>query len=267
MVTNVLSGYESILSERDGTVLLLTLNRPEKLNAANNRLHEELSRVFVEADNDSESNVIVVTGAGRAFCVGGDVEEQKEGAERIRESQRVRNRSQAIIENLLTVEKPIISMVNGPALGFGAVLALTCDIAVAADDAIIADRHINVGLVAADGGTVILPLLIGVNRAKELLMTGRKLTGREAADMGLVNHAVPPAELRSFTMKLGHELGSLMPFSVRATKVAINRILRRQLLEQMDATTAWQAVAMPRDDRIEALNAFLERREPKFTGR
>ena len=264
---NVLEGYDWILSERVGRVLLLTLNRPEKLNACFSPMLAELGRVFSDADEDPQSNAIVLTGAGHAFCAGGDVQEQKKAQEYTRSSPRIRGHGQEIIERILAVEKPLISMVNGLAFGLGAILALTCDISIAADDALIAERHVNVGLVAADGGTVIYPLLVGVNRAKEFLMRGSKISGKEGAEIGLVNHAVPLEDLRTFTMEVAAELANQMPYSVRATKTAINRMLRQQLLDQMDTTTAWQGLAHHREDRLEALMAFHEKREPHFTGR
>ncbi len=264
---DVLPGYELILSERVGKVLVLTLNRPDKLNAVSMKLHAELDRIFVDADDDPDSEVIVLTGAGRAFCAGGDVQEQRVAGDVVRANRRVRGSAISLIENFLNVEKPVVGIINGPAIGLGATLALLCDIIVAADDAVISDRHVNVGLVAADGGTVIWPYLVGIARAKEFLMMGRRITGKDAAAMGLVNYAKPQAELKDFALGLAKELTTLMPYSVRATKVAINRMLRQQLLDQMDTTMAWQGIALQREDRLEALEAFHEKREPRFTGR
>jgi enoyl-CoA hydratase len=172
-----------------------------------------------------------------------------------------------LVEGLLAIEKPVIAMVNGPAVGLGATIALLCDVIVAAEDAKIGDTHVNVGLVAGDGGVVIWPLLVGVARAKEYLMTGTLLSGAEAAAIGLVNHAVPTADLRRTTMALARQLGDQMPYAVRATKVAVNRLLRRQVLEVMDAGLAWEDLSMPMADHREAATAFLEKRRPHFTGR
>jgi enoyl-CoA hydratase len=264
-----LSSYRTIKVDREGDILILTLNRPERLNAVNGEMHRELAHIFVDADRDQESNVVVVTGAGRAFCAGGDVGgmTSEAGSNLIQEGVRVRGEGHLVVESLLAVEKPVIAMVNGPAVGLGATIALLCDVIVAAEDARIGDRHVNVGLVAGDGGAVIWPLLIGVARAKEYLMTGDLVNGKEAAAMGLVNHAVPPEELRSFTMSLARKLGDQMPYAVRATKAAVNRMLRRQVLDMMDACLAWEELSMKMADHREAAAAFLERRKPHFVGR
>lgn len=264
-----LSSYRTIQISREGDILILTLNRPERLNAVNGEMHAELARIFLDADEDPDSNVIVLTGAGRAFCAGGDVSgmTSEAGSNLIQRGLRIRGEGHQVVESLLAVEKPIIAMVNGPAVGLGATLALLCDVIVAAEDARIGDRHVNVGLVAGDGGAVIWPLLIGVARAKEYLMTGDLLTGKDAAAIGLVNHAVPQEELRSYTMALARKLADQMPFAVRATKVAVNRMLRRQVLEMMDACLAWEEQSMKMEDHREAAAAFLERRKPRFVGR
>lgn len=258
--------YTTINVERDGAVLVLTLNRPDKLNAVNRAMHRELEAALAAADSDASSNVIVLTGAGRAFCAGGDTSEQADAKEFMRTNRKIRNETQRFMETLLCVEKPIVAMVNGPAVGLGANLALLSDIVIAAEDATIADTHTKVGLVAADGGTVVWPLLIGFARAKEYLLLGKTLDGKAAAELGLVNHAVPRSDLRTFTMMIAHELASLMPHSVRATKVTMNRMLRHQVLDQMDACGAWQATALHSDDRVEAFRAFHEKRKPNFTG-
>ncbi len=262
-----LSGYKTIKTDLDGDVLVLTLNRPDRMNAVNGEMHAELTRIFIDADRHNESNVIVVTGAGRASCAGGDVSgmTSESGSNLAQERMRVRSEALTLVDNLLSLEKPVIAMVNGPAVGLGATIALMCDIIVAAEDAKIGDRHVDVGLVAGDGGAVIWPALIGVGRAKEYLMTGDLVTGKRAAEIGLVNHAVPTDQLREFTIALAHRIGEKMPYAVRATKVSINRVLKRQALELMDASMAWEEVSMRMEDHREAAAAFLEKRKPRFT--
>ena len=263
------SRYETIRAEQEDDILILTLNRPERLNAVNGQMHAELAHIFLDVDLDQDSNVVVITGEGRAFCAGGDVSgmTSESGSNLIREGVRVRGEAHQLVEGLLAIEKPVISMINGPAVGLGATIALLCDVIVAAADARLGDTHVNVGLVAGDGGAVIWPLLIGVARAKEYLMTGKLITGTEAAAMGLVNHAVPREELRGFTMTLARQLADQMPYAVRATKVAVNRMLRRQVLEMMDACLAWEDLSMGMADHREAAAAFMEKRRPRFTAR
>ncbi|MFN8559580.1 MAG: enoyl-CoA hydratase/isomerase family protein [Dehalococcoidia bacterium] len=259
------SRYETIQVERQDDILILTLNRPEVLNAVSSQMHTELSRIFLDVDEDDEANVVVLTGAGRAFCAGGDITNMTpEGAEARRHVTRVRGEAYQIVERMLAVEKPVIAMVNGAAVGLGATLALLCDIIVMAEDARIADTHVNVGLVAGDGGTVTWPLYVGPHRAKEMLMLGRFVLGAEAAAMGLVNHAVPRDELRSFTMTLARQLADQLPYAVRATKMAINRTLARQVLEQMDACLSWEGTSFQDPNHPEAAAAFLGKRRPAF---
>lgn len=263
------SRYSMIKVDREDDILILTLNRPERLNAVTGEMHTELAHIFMDADRDEQSNVVVITGEGRAFCAGGDVGgmTSEAGSNLIQHGVRVRGEAHQIVEGILGVEKPVIAMVNGPAVGLGATIALLCDVVVAADDARIGDTHVKVGLVAGDGGAVIWPLLIGVNRAKEFLMTGDLITGKDAAAIGLVNHAVPREELRQFTMSIARKLGDQMPYAVRATKVAVNRMLRRQVLEMMDACLGWEDLSMKMADHREAAAAFKERRRPSFVGR
>jgi len=259
--------YQSIEVSRDGDILILTLNRPDHMNAVNGQMHTELTDVFLDADNDPGSKVIVLTGAGRAFCAGGDVSgmTSKTGSN-LEQTGRVRHEGVDLVTNMLLVEKPLIAMVNGAAVGLGATLALFCDVIVAADDARIGDRHVNVGLVAGDGGAVIWPALIGVARAKEYLMTGDLIDGKRAAEIGLINHAVPQGELRTFSLDLAHRLAEQMPYAVRATKAAVNRVLRRQLFDVMDVCMAWEEASMKMEDHREAAAAFLEKRKANFSG-
>jgi enoyl-CoA hydratase len=261
--------YETIRVEREDDILILTLNRPERLNAVNGQMHTELAHIFLDVDRDQDANVVVITGAGRGFCAGGDVSgmTSESGSNLIPQGVRVRGEAHQLVEGLLAIEKPVIAMVNGPAVGLGATIALLCDVIVAAEDARFGDTHVNVGLVAGDGGAVIWPLLVGVARAKEYLMTGKLLSGTQAAAIGLVNHAVPREELRPTAMALARQLGDQMPYAVRATKVAVNRLLRRQVLELMDACLAWEDLSMKMADHREAATAFLEKRRPRFTGR
>ncbi|MPZ24730.1 MAG: hypothetical protein GEU28_14660, partial [Dehalococcoidia bacterium] len=208
-----LSGFETIAITREDELLILTLSREEHLNAVNERMHRELSEVFAAADADPDSKVIVLTGAGRAFCAGGDVRSMIDGmaGRLIRSGAQVRGEASRIVTAMLDTEKPIVSMVNGHAVGLGATIALLCDVIVAADHAKIGDPHVNVSLVAGDGGAVIWPLLIGVARAKEYLMTGKLISGADAATIGLVNHAVPAGDLRGFTLDLARSLAALDP--------------------------------------------------------
>ena len=167
--------YETLLIDKQDTILTITLNRPERLNAVNDVMHEELPDVFARVGEDPEVSAVVLTGAGRGFCSGGDVRAMADrgGASRSQSGLgAVSPGGRRLLHNMLWVEQPLICALNGVAAGLGATIALFCDIIYASDQARIGDTHVRAGLVAGDGGAVIWPLLVGVSKAKELLMTG-----------------------------------------------------------------------------------------------
>jgi enoyl-CoA hydratase len=256
----------TVLYRREGRVGVVTLNRPEKLNAIDVETHVLLDETLRRADRDVETRVTVLTGAGRGFCAGGDTSRmqgdfQEEGRHAVHSPGR------HLIHTLTNAEKPLIAMVNGPAAGLGATLALYCDIVVMADDARIGDRHVNVGLVAGDGGAVIWPLLVGVARAKEFLLTGRLIDGKEAARIGLVSRSVPLADLSKTVMELAREIAALPPYAVRASKVSVNKIVAAANDLVLDTSLALEHLSMRTADHREAVLARHERRDGVYTGR
>ncbi len=254
--------YQYIQFERRGQVLLMILNRPEKLNAVNGAMHTELVSAYRDVDRDEDSRVVVLTGAGRAFCAGGDVSAMSNarGSDVKRGEFTVHDEVRRLVDAILWVEKPIVAMVRGAASGLGATLALFSDVVIASEGARFSDKHVNVGLVAGDGGAAIWPALVGYARAKEALLTGRTYTGEEAERIGLVNHVVPDAELEAYTMELAQTIAGLPGFAVRATKAAINRPLRRAVEDVLDASVAWERMSMVREDHHEAVRKFVESR-------
>ncbi|RJP70604.1 MAG: enoyl-CoA hydratase [Candidatus Abyssobacteria bacterium SURF_17] len=229
------SRYKNILVERKDRILRLILNRPESLNAVTPAMHAELATLFADVRRDSDADVVILTGAGRGFCAGADLKEpppDKKTAERIFEEAR------DIIVNILEVDKPIISAVNGPAAGLGATLALFPDIVVMSDRAKIGDTHVKVGLAAGDGGAVIWPILVGVNKAKELLMTGQVIDAQEALRIGLVNHVVPHEKLDEFVTEMAQRLASGNTFAIRCTKKAVNQYVKWMLNQVFDYSLA-----------------------------
>jgi len=254
--------YRTIRTERRGRILTLTMDRPDALNAVNGAMHDELTRIFYDAANDPLSDVIVLTGAGRAFCSGGDIPWMQslidEGFDRTaREAKR-------IIFSLLDCEKPVIARINGHATGFGATLALFCDVIIAAETAKIGDPHVLVGFTAGDGGAVIWPQLIGYTRAKEYLMTGALMTAPEAARIGLINHAVPSEELDERVYGLAEQLASGSQIAIRTTKMAVNIPLKQLAASVMDACLAFESLSNASRDHQEAVTAFGEKRKPNF---
>jgi len=172
-----------------------------------------------------------------------------------------------IVDNLLDLEKPIISAVNGPAAGLGATIALLCDVVIASRNARIGDPHVKMGITAGDGGAVIWPLLIGVNRAKELLMTGDLLSAEDAMRLGLVNRVVDDGQALPEALALARRLASGAPFAVQSTKVSVNKFIKAVSNLVLPYSLAIEELSMTKEDHREAVRAFQEKREPNFSGR
>ena len=258
--------YQTILIEKRASgVAIATLNRPEKLNAINARMHTELTTLTLDAEDDPDVKVLLVTGAGRAFCAGGDFGSQQSspvtgGGQTMREARQ-------LVDNLLDCSKPVISAVNGYAMGLGANFALLADVVVAAREATFADTHVRMGIGAGDGGQVIWPLLMGVNRAKYFLMTGDRVSAEEAERLGLVNFVVEDAELMPKALAIAERLASGPARAIAASKVPINQYLKMVSNLVLPLSLSLEGATMATADAREAAQAFREKREPKFTGR
>ena len=225
------SKYQFIAMERRDKILSLTLNRPDRLNAITPAMHTELTRIFTDIRNDDGAKVITLTGAGRAFCAGADLKEPPSDKQTV---DKIFVEAREILVNILEVDKPIISAVNGPAPGLGVTLALFADIVIASDRARLGDTHVKVGLAAGDGGAVIWPILVGVNKAKELLMTGEVIDADEALRIGLVNHVVPHDQLQEKVMEMAQELAAGHTMAIRSTKKAVNLYIKWMLNQVFD---------------------------------
>ncbi len=223
--------YRYIRVEKTDRILRLTMNRPDRMNAVNPAMHTELTEIFADIRKDDDIGVVTLTGAGKAFCAGADLKEPV--PDRVA-MDRVFVEAREILINILEIDKPIISGVNGPAAGLGATLALFPDIVIASDRARIGDTHVKVGLAAGDGGAVIWPLLVGVNKAKELLMTGEIIDASEAHRLGLFNHLVRHDELDRAVMDMAQKLIAGHQPAVRSTKKAINLYLKWMLNQVFD---------------------------------
>jgi enoyl-CoA hydratase len=257
--------YETILIEKTDGVAVLTLNRPERLNAVNGVMHSELSTLFQDVQADGDVRAAVLTGAGRAFCAGGDFGggprvPPKTGLTSLQEARR-------IVDNLLDCEKPVICALNGAAAGLGATVALCCDVVIAARNARIGDPHVKMGITAGDGGAVMWPLLVGVNRAKYMLMTGDLVTAEEAFAMGLVNRVVDEGEALPNAVALARRLAAGPSYAIQTSKVSVNTIIKAVSNLVLPLSLALEEVSFTKDDHREAVAAFQEKREPKFTGR
>jgi enoyl-CoA hydratase len=259
------SHYTFFKVERAGKVLSLTLNHPDKLNSFNEAGHRELSRIFVDAAEDEDSEIIVVTGAGRAFTAGGDLEYMQKLRDTPALMHRTVREAKRIVFTLLDCDKPIICKVNGDAIGLGTTLALLCDVVFAVENAKFGDPHNNVGLIAGDGGGIMWPQMIGYARAKHFLFTGELLKAKDAQAMGLIHAAVAPDKLDEEVNAYVDRLLKMPVQSLRWTKQTLNIGLKQLAHSMMDAGMAYEALAGQTKDHQEAINAFRDRRRPKFS--
>ena len=262
---SALPEYKALLLERRGRLLRIIFNRPEVLNAFGPIMHIEIIDALRFAASDQGSDVILLTGAGRAFSAGGDLERMEECIANPEEFDREAADAKRLIFTLLDIEKPIIARVNGAAVGLGATVALFCDVIFAAESARIGDPHVKVGLVAGDGGSVIWPQLIGFARAKEYLMTGALIPASEAAAMGLINHAVPDAELDARVDAFCDQLLAGATQAIRWTKVTVNIELKRIAHALMDTGIAYESLTVRTEDHRNAVKTMKERIRKKRT--
>lgn len=259
-----------VLTQNDGGVRTITLNRPDALNACNNELLAELSKAVREAEKDASVRCVVLTGAGRGFCSGqdlADVADRYKSDAPIELGAHLREKYHATIVKLRTMEKPVIAAVNGVAAGAGCSLALVCDLRIAAESASFIEAFVNVGLVPDTGSTFMLPRLVGLSRAIELAITGRKVKADEALRLGLVNQVVPDADLMKTTMELAQKLAAMPTRAIGLTKRAMNAAWKNDLDAQLEYEAQLQTTAGQTKDHREGVTAFLEKRTPKFDGR
>ncbi len=256
--------FETIALARQGRLLTITLNRPDTLNAIDDQMHDDLVAVFAFVAGDEHSDVIVLTGAGRAFSAGGDFAHLADMAARPELFDHDATRAKRIVFSMLDLEKPLICRLNGHATGLGATLALLCDVVFAADDAKVGDPHVTVGLVAGDGGAVGWPGRIGFPRAKEYLMTGELVPASKAEQLGLINHCLPAVELDGAVHAFCQRLLDGSTNAIRWTKVLVNLELKRKAHALMDAGIAYEAVTVRSADFRNAVEALRNKRRPTF---
>ncbi len=260
------TSYKAITFRRDGHVLHATFNRPDTMNAVDPEMEDDLSRIFTEVGGDPDTRVLVLTGAGRAFSAGGNIEHMQTVIDKPELFLDSMSRAKHLIHSIIDCPKPIIAKVNGAAVGLGATIALFCDLIVAANHAKFGDPHVKVGYVAGDGGAVIWPQLIGYARAKEYLLLGDTLTGEEAAKIGLITRAVPAEELDQVVDTYAQRLAGGAARAIQWTKLSINIGLKQLATSILDASIAYEALSNVTKDHQEAVNAFREKRAPRFTG-
>jgi enoyl-CoA hydratase len=254
--------YKTILIEkRENGVAVATLNRPDKRNAVDDTMHHELGQLPCDADADPDVKVLVITGAGRAFCAGGDF------SGGLRPSGRMWMEAARVVNSLLDCRKPVLTAVNGYAMGLGSTVALLGDVVFAARSATFADTHVRMGIAAGDGGQLIWPLLMGVNRAKYYLMTGDRIPAEEAERLGLVNFVVEDDALMEQTLELADRLADGPALAISASKVAVNQYMKMVSNVVLPLSLKLEEWTMTTEDFREAVAAFAQKRKAKFSGR
>ncbi len=251
--------YSTILTSQSEGVGVITLNRPESLNALNLLMRKELRLALEDMAVNENINVIVLTGAGRALSAGADINEQGSGFDAISGRERVRN-LQPILKLMVNLEKPIIVAVNGIAAGAGFNLAIAGDMIIAVEEATFSQVYINTGLVPDFGGLYFLPRMIGLARAKELVFTGRTINAREAKDIGLVNQVVPRDQLEPIVMELAKTMAKRSATALALDKSILNRSLENDLPYILEMEAFAQGICFQSDEHKEALRKLLERK-------
>jgi enoyl-CoA hydratase len=251
----------ALLVESRGTIRIVTMNKPEQLNSMSDDLHHAIGEVWHELAADEEARVVVLTGAGRAFCTGGYmanfIRSNQDPVARRRDIRQAERLANAMID----CELPIVAAVNGPAVGLGCSLAVMADLVLIADDAFLADTHVNVGLVAGDGGAVTWPLMMSLLKAKEYIYLGDRIPAQEAVNLGLANRVVPKGQLMDEAMALAGRLAEQPQQALRDTKRALNKHMRHAADLVLSFALAAETESFGTDDVRLIAEGFLNRKK------
>ncbi len=257
--------YETILVERRGAIAFIRFNRPDKLNAMNSMMKDEIIAALDEFEKDDGVRVAIFTGQGdKAFVAGADINEFRD---RTALEQWDLYQQPFLYEAVDRFSKPLIAMINGYCLGGGCELAMACDIRVASDRAQIGQPEINIGIIPGGGGSQRLPRLVGLGKAMQLILTGDRVDAKTAKEIGLVDDAVPHEELERRTLELANKIAEKAPVAVRLAKEAVKASVRMPLDQGLRFEQSLFSVVFSTEDKEEGVRAFLEKRPPKFTGR
>ncbi len=256
--------YQHLLFDRrKNGVVLITINRPEVMNATNARLHWELTQVWLTIDADPAARVALVTGAGRAFSAGGDISLVEDMAGNPEAAARTMREAADLVYNIINLDKPVISAINGVAVGAGLVVALLADVSIIAETARFTDGHTRLGVAAGDHAAIIWPLLCGMAKAKYYLLTSEFIDGREAERIGLVSRCVPADKLMETALAVAEGLAGGSQPAIRFTKRALNNWLR-QAGPIFDQSLALEMLSFGFEDVKEGARAIREKRPPSF---
>lgn len=248
-------------------VAIIKLNRPKAMNAINDQMKVELTDIVRKVKHDQDVKAVILTGEGRAFCAGGDVKEMSGTRSPMFLRNRMRTYLHQIVIMISQMEKPVITAVNGYAVGAGCNLALSGDIILASDQAKFSEIFVQVGLIPDAGGFYFLPRLIGLHKAKELVFRGKMIDAREADRIGLVNHVYPHDELMPKALEMANELADGPTLAIGMAKTMLNQSADLDLIRALDYEAAAQAIMANTEDHQEGVKAFAEKRKPKFSGK
>ncbi len=258
--------YKTLLSEKKDNIGILTINRPDKLNAISNELTAELKSFLDEVEKDEGLRALIITGAGdKAFVAGADITELVERDARL--GRKVSQERQDIFSRIENLPIPVIGAINGYALGGGLELALACNIRLASDKAQFGAPEVKLGIIPGDGGTQRLPRLVGLGRAMEMILTGDFIDAEEAYRIGLVNKVYLPEELMGKAIKLAQRIASRPPLAVRFAKEAVNRSQEGSPASGFTLESYLHALSCTTEDKKEGVKAFLEKRKGTFKGK
>jgi enoyl-CoA hydratase len=256
---------ENVLIEKRGRVAILTVNRPDKLNALNIATRSDILAALDELERDADVRVVIITGAGeKAFIAGADINEFA-GMSAV--AQRAVMKGRRAFDAVEDFPKPVIAMINGFALGGGCELALACDIRIASTRAKLGQPEIKLGIIPGGGGTQRLTRLIGEGKAMELMLTGDMVSAEDAERLGLVNHVYAPEELEAKTMELANRIAEMSPVALAMAKQSVKNGARMNLREGLDSEVDLFALCFSSEDKEEGVRAFIEKRKAEFKGR
>jgi len=263
-----MSDSPHLLYEVDNHIARITLNRPDKMNAIDDEMHDALLDVFLDIRKNPELRAVLLASTGKAFSAGGDLNAVKQLQADAKKRARMCDTGVRLIEALIDVPVPIVVALHGDAIGLGASVVLGCDIIVASKTARLADTHVKVGLVAGDGGCLTWPMSMGMHRAKRYLLTGKLLPAAQAYDFGLVSDLVDtPEEVLPAAADIAAEIAGMAPIAIRGTKRALNHLVKARSNEVFPISMAYELESAGSEDLLVAVAAFMERRKPEFRGR